>query len=329
MVDDISARRIANTVQNLMGMGVSIRIVRRQDLLFPKDSNEKAMWDDSSVVPPSYFDFRNLYLVEPSKNWPEYGQVDADNGKPGISKRFCFFLTAREMGHRIYAPASLFQKIQEVAILNQVEDGWGLYQRYLDAMIVDTVNMTSKFMQETFKDYEGVIVDTVKQLNGKKIAEYFSAGEEIVLWEECVTRILVAVAESVSPGKSPTQSKETGSVGILSTDLKKTERGKYQMEKLNDMYHAVLGCAKNAASDDMGEFLRYYRIMGTTLHDILGDYAKYITTPIPADLSDELLDITGTGPFKHSAQALDLLDSIAVARDALHEAYKNEKGGTR
>ena len=327
MVDDITGRRIANTVQNLMGVGVTIRIVRRQDLLFPKDGEGKAMWDDSSVVPPSYFDFRNLYLVEPSKNWPEYGQIDADDGKPGISKRFCFFLTAREMGHRLYAPASLFQKIQEVAILNQQEEGWGLYQRFLDAMIVDCVNMTSQYMQETFSDYEGVIVDTVKQMNGKKIAEYFSAGEDIILWEECATRILVAAAESVSPGKSPTASKESGSVGALSSDLKKTARGKYQMEQLDTMYNAVMGCVKHSTESNMGEYLRNYKIMAQVLHDILGDFAKYITTPLPTDLSDELMDITGTGPYPYQEQATKLLDSITEARNELHKVWKTEKGG--
>ena len=98
MVNDIQARLIAKEVVKKYGIGMQTKVISREEALpivgFKKGGNV-------ADVPPSFFDFNTLYIIDPQTNWPQEGQLDADNGKPGISERFCFYLVVHEFGQKI------------------------------------------------------------------------------------------------------------------------------------------------------------------------------------------------------------------------------------
>lgn len=338
MVNDSQAKLIAKEVQKRYSMGMQAVVVSADNLVGDgTNNNENKAWNRINDVPPSYFDFSKIYLVNPNQNWAEWNQINADNGKPGISKTFCFFLVAHEFGHKMFAPVNPMIAMQEKAILEMANKGWGdKIRSYMDDMIVNVGNLRSAFVSNAFKDYPGLIANQMKNIYGpfllrnKRTAKggHYQTRKDITDWWEVVCRLMIAHAESEFPGKSPTQDDSTGSPGILWPGLKESPRAKEQMEICFKMYNMLNDIQKNATEGDWEKFLMNYEMLANSLTDILGDFSDRIYAPPPVSLGNKMIPgIKGIGPLKTFNEAAVFLNKLQDIRDRVKDEIKLA-GGT-
>jgi len=313
MVDAGDAVKISEEVQRRYGMAMTTRVVKRDELM-PSKSTSQSIWKNLVDVPPSYFDNINLFLVEPYTNWPSEAQIDAGpNGAPGLSKRYTFFLVAREFAHKMFCPGGLFMKMQERAVLKEIQMGWESYQPHFDAMVCDVINMNSEFVARKFEDFPNLIEMAVLQKNGEKIKQLFSNGSEIITWEEVTCRVLFSVAEKKMLDKDPQQSPEDGGAGALWPGLKKTPAGRLQMKLANEYYDTVMDAVEAIVDNQPKEFLIAYRHMAQQMKNILGEAAGYIIPPLPLSVSNELTDLDAIGMFSYIEEAKEFMAKHAEA----------------
>ena len=310
MVDAGDAKLISEEVQARYGQSLSTKIVRK-DSLMPTDGKTDTVWQDLKDVPPSFFDNLHLYLVEPYENWPTEGQIDqGPGGTPGLSKRYTFFLVAREFAHKQYCPGSLFMQMQERAVLQETQFGWNYYQPYFDMMLCDALNMTSEWVKDRFTDYPNIFESCVIEKNGLKVSQLFSNGADIISWEEVTCRTLLALAEESLYEKQPDQSPSAGSAGALWPGLKKNDVGKAQMVKLLDYFDLVKEAVEHLMNNNPKEYIITYRTMAEVMKDILGDAAAYILPPLPVELANDMTDLLAIGTFKYQEEAMKFIKDV-------------------
>ena len=328
MVDANDALAIADDVQARYAQSVKVKVIKKRDLM-PSDKNAKpseSTWKTLDSVPPSFFDFYNLHLVDPNKDWPSEMQVgNGPGGNDGWSKQYTFYLVAKELGHKAFVPASPFGKMIERATLKSIQPGWQDYQPFFDALIVDVINIRSLFVQSRFEDMANLIPLVVRKRNGGKIQKLFSNGTEIITWEEVFCRIAYAVAENAITGQTPNQGPpEAESAGALWPGLKNTPEGKAQMLIAMEIYDTVLQAALEAEESKHKEFMDSYRLIGTKLKDLLGANAAFIIPPIPLNVSNELTHVDVLGNFDFIEQGKAFL----IAHAELNRIQsKNASGG--
>lgn len=327
MVNDIQARLIAKEVVKKYGIGMQAKVISREEALpivgFKKGGNV-------ADVPPSFFDFNTLYIIDPQTNWPEEGQIDADGGKAGISQRFCFYLVVHEFGHKRFAPQNAMIAIQEKALLERTQKGWGKLRPHMDNLIVDTTNIKSEFVAKALEEFPGLIRISLLQKYGPFLARnkttkrggHYSSGSDITDWWEIHCRLMVAVAEEDSPGKAPNQGPESGSTGILWPGLKKSENGKKQMETLLKMHQLLAKITANITErrPDWAQYLTDYEMLAQLQKEVLGDMCSRIYKPPSISFVNEFIpDITTLGPFKNQLEAEKLLAEIMDIREEARE----------
>ena len=313
MVDASDAIKISEEVQRRYGMAMTTRVVRRDELM-PTREHAATSWASLEDVPPSYFDTFNLFLVEPYTNWPSEAQINqGPGGAPGLSKRYTFFLVAREFAHKMFCPGGLFMKMQERAVLKEVQMGWEAYQPYFDAMICDVINMNSEFVARKFEDFPNLIELAVLEKNGLKLKQLFSNGADIITWEEVTCRILFATAEKRMLDKNPDQSPEDGGAGALWPGLKKTPEGRQQMILCQGYYDVVMDAVEAIVENDPKSFLIAYREMANRMKKILGEAAGHIVPPLPLSIAHDSTDIDGIGVFGYIEEAKEFMEKHAEA----------------
>lgn len=306
MVDANDALAIADDVQARYAQSVKVKVIKKKDLMpDPKGNIQDATWKTLDSVPPSFFDFYNLHLVDPNKDWPSEMQVGkGPGGNEGWSKRYTFYLVAKELGHKAFVPGSPFGKMIERATLKSIQPGWQDYQPFFDALIVDAINIRSQFVQSRFEDMANLIPMVVRERTGGKIARLFSNGAEIITWEEVFCRVAYAIAENEISGQIPNQGPpEADTAGALWPGLKKTPEGKAQMIIAMTIYDAVIDAAALIEDSKHKEFIEMYRFIGTKLKELLGTYAAFIIPPIPLQVSNEATHIDALGNFDFIEQA--------------------------
>lgn len=305
MVDANDALMIAEDVQARYAQSVKVKVIKKTDLMPQPNKPQESTWKTLESVPPSFFDFYNLHLVDPNKDWPSEMQIkQGPGGSDGWSKQFTFYLVAKELGHKQFVPGSPFGKMIERATLKAVQPGWQDYQPFFDALIVDVINMKSQFVKSRFEDMANLIPLVVRARNGNKIQKLFSNGSPIITWEEVFCRIAYAVAENEISGQSPFQGPpEADTAGALWPGLKTTDAGRAQMLIAAEIYEAVIDAAKEAEDSKHKEFMELYRFIATKLKELLGANAAFIVPPIPLDVSNELTNVDVLGNFDFIEQA--------------------------
>lgn len=318
MVDATDARNIAKDVVKRYGTAVDFEVVEKGDL--STMNIDKIVWEKMNYMPPAFFDFKKIYLVSPNENWPDWGQVNkGKGGTEGISTAFCFYLFVKELGHKTYIPGFPLNKAMEKKVLRDVQPGFELYQPFIDGMLVDVMSMKSPFVKTRFRQYPNIITGPVKARWLPKIAKLYSNGADIVVWEEVIARISVAAAESEISGKDPQQPSSSGSTGVLSKDLKKTERGKEQMDLVFTMYQVAQEAVEAAVKRDMDTFFGNYRLLAELLKEILGTNAEKIMPPIPLDIETEVSSLSGYGFIPTRFEAEKILYAMNQTRKAEKE----------
>jgi hypothetical protein len=236
----------------------------------------------------------------------------------------------------MFAPVNPMIAMQERAILDQVQNGWGRQLRsYVDDMIVNFGNLRSEFVTNAFKDFPGLMPIQMLNIYGpflkrnKKTGKggHYQTKKDITDWWEIVCRLMVACAESVIPGKDPTMDDSTGRPGILWQGLKETENGKRQMKVCYDIYLTLDAIQKNAMEGEWEQFLTNYEKIALGIKDILGDFSDKIYAPPPVQLGNKMIDgITGCGPMKSFEKAAIFLNKLQDIRDRFKDEIEAAGG---
>ena len=119
--DALAIRRRSSKIRNRLRLSN-----QKEDLMPAADAAKpsESTWKTLDSVPPSFFDFYNLHLVDPNKDWPSEMQVGKGPGGSEGCQRYTFYLVAKELGHKAFVPGSPFGKMIERATLKQFsQDG--------------------------------------------------------------------------------------------------------------------------------------------------------------------------------------------------------------